>query len=224
MAIPLELRGVVALTGGGVVNVEIGAKPGDPVFTITDLLPHLGKEQNEKKLAEGISGEALNVLIGSIPMADDEGGADRAKLAILAYLSEQYGIREEDFLSAELSIIPHFPVSDVDFDRSLIGAYGHDDRCCAYAAIRALFDIAGTPEKTAVCMLADKEEVGSMGVTGMQSAFFDTFMEDLCEGFGVPVRACYEASSCLSADVCNAFDPIYAKSPTRAIPLTPTTA
>lgn len=209
-AIPLELRGVVALTGGGVVNVEIGAKPGDPVFTITDLLPHLGKEQNEKKLADGISGEALNVLIGSIPMADDE-GADRAKLAILAYLSEQYGIREEDFLSAELSIIPHFPVSDVGFDRSLIGGYGHDDRCCAYAAIRALFDIAGTPAKTAVCVLADKEEIGSVGVTGMQSRFFDTFMEDLCEGFGVPVRACYEASSCLSADVCNAFDPIYAE-------------
>ena len=209
-AIPLELRGVVALTGGGVVNVEIGSKPGDPVFTITDLLPHLGKDQNAKTLAEGISGEALNVLVGSVPMAEEE-GADRAKLAILAWLFEQYGIREEDFLSAELSIIPHFPVSDVGLDRSLIGGYGHDDRCCAYSAIRALFDINGIPAKTAVCVLADKEEIGSVGVTGMQSRFFDTFMEDLCEGFGIPLRACYEASSCLSADVCNAFDPIYAE-------------
>ncbi len=209
-AIPLELRGVVALTGGGVVNVEIGAKPGDPVFTITDLLPHLGKDQSAKTLGEGISGEGLKVLVGSIPMSEDE-GADRTKLAILSYLYEQYGIREEDFLSAELSILPHFPVSDVGFDRSLIGGYGHDDRCCAYASIRALFDIAGTPAKTAVCVLADKEEIGSVGVTGMQSRFFDTFMEDICEGFGVPVRACFEASSCLSADVCNAFDPLYAE-------------
>ena len=208
-AIPLELRGVVALTDGGVVNVEIGAKPGDPVFTITDLLPHLGKDQSAKTLAEGISGEALNVLIGSIPMAGDE-GADRAKLAILSYLYEQYGIREEDFLSAELSIIPNFPVSDVGLDRSLIGGYGHDDRCCAYSAIRALFDIGGVPVKTAVCVLADKEEIGSVGVTGMQSQFFDTFMSNLCGG-DCFMRECYANSTCLSADVCNAFDPIYAE-------------
>lgn len=208
-AIPLELRGVVALTDGGVVNVEIGAKPGDPVFTITDLLPHLGKDQSAKTLAEGISGEALNVLIGSIPMAGDE-GADRAKLAILSYLYEQYGIREEDFLSAELSIIPNFPVSDVGLDRSLIGGYGHDDRCCAYSAIRALFDIGGVPVKTAVCVLADKEEIGSVGVTGMQSQFFDTFMSNLCGG-DCYMRECYANSTCLSADVCNAFDPIYAE-------------
>ncbi len=206
-AIPLELRGVVALKDGGVQNIEIGSKPGDPVFTITDLLPHLAKDQVAKTLAEGIAGEALNVLIGSIPMADDE-GPDRAKLAILAYLNEQYGIREEDFLSAELSILPNFPVSDVGFDRSLIGGYGHDDRCCAYSAIRALFDISGVPVKTAVCVLADKEEIGSVGVTGMQSQFFDTFMSNICGG-DCFMRECYANSICLSADVCNAFDPIY---------------
>ena len=189
---------------------KTSGNPGDPVLTITDLLPHLGKDQVSKTLAEGVAGEALNVLVGSIPMRDDE-GSDRAKLAVLAYLNEQYGITEEDFYSAELTIVPRFPVSDVGFDRSFIGGYGHDDRCCAYSAIRALFDINGTPAKTAVCVLADKEEIGSVGITGMQSHFFDTFMEDLCDSFKVPVRVCFEASTCLSADVCNAFDPIYAE-------------
>ncbi len=209
-AIPLELRGVVALKDGSVIDVEIGAKPDDPVLTITDLLPHLGKDQMAKPMSEGVTGEALNVLVGSIPLRDDE-GADRVKLAVLAYLNEQYGICEEDFFSAELTVIPNFPVRDVGFDRSLIGGYGHDDRCCAYSILRALLDISGVPAKTAVCVLADKEEIGSVGITGMQSQFFDTFMEDLCESFGVPLRACFEASSCLSADVCNAFDPIYAE-------------
>jgi len=208
VTIPLALRGVVALKGGGVVNVEIGTKPGDPVFTITDLLPHLGKDQMTRSLAEGITGEALNVLIGSIPMKDDE-GSDRAKFAILNYLYEQYGITESDFLSAELAIVPNFPVSDVGFDRSFIGGYGHDDRCCAYAALHALLEM-GTPAKTAVCILADKEEIGSVGVTGMQSQYFDTFMSALCGG-DCFLRQCYENSSCLSADVCNAFDPIYAE-------------
>ena len=206
-AIPLELRGVVALRDGGLINVEIGGKPGDPVLTITDLLPHLGKDQMAKTLADGVSAESLNVLVGSIPLRDDE-GSDRAKLAILSWLNEQYGITEEDFYSAELTIVPNFPVSDVGFDRSLIGGYGHDDRVCAYAELKAIYETEA-PERTAVCILADKEEIGSEGVSGMQSQAFDTFMADLCETQGVALRRCFEKSFCLSADVCNAFDPNY---------------
>ena len=206
-AIPLELRGVVALADGGVVNVSIGADPGDPIFTVTDLLPHLASKQMTQTLADGVTGENLRVLIGSIPDAEEE-GADLAKLAILKLLYEKYGIVEQDFLSAELSIVPNFPTRDVGLDRSMIGGYGHDDRCCAYPALSALLDLP-TPEKTAVCILADKEEIGSVGATGMQSEFFDTFISDLCGG-DCFMRRCYENSACLSADVTNAYDPLYA--------------
>jgi len=209
VTIPLELRGVVALRDGSVVDISLGGKPNDPLFTITDLLPHLAKDQSEKKLGEGISGESLNLLAGSIPSATEPEGGDRVKLAILELLYEQYGITEEDFLSAELSVVPAFDARDVGFDRSLVGGYGHDDRVCAYAGLAAILDL-GIPERTAVCVLADKEEIGSVGSTGMQSAFFDTFMNDLCEGQSVPLRVCFESSSCLSADVSNAFDPNYA--------------
>ena len=208
-AIPLELRGVVALSGGGVVNVSIGADPSDPVLTITDLLPHLASKQMTKSMAEGVTGESLRVLIGSVPDTEDEEGGDCAKLAILKLLYEKYGITEHDFLSAELTVVPNFPTRDVGLDRSLIGGYGHDDRCCAYPALRAVMDIP-TPYKTAVCILADKEEIGSVGATGMQSEYFDTFMADLCGG-GDAMRICYENSACLSADVTNAFDPLYAE-------------
>lgn len=206
VTIPLELRGVIALKDGSAVRVAVGAAAGDPLFTINDLLPHLGAEQNKKPLSEAIPGESLNLLVGSRPFQEDEGD-QRVKLAVLDILNQKYGIVEEDFISAELAAVPAFSACDIGFDRSLIGAYGHDDRVCAYASLAALLDLKETPEKTAVCMLADKEEVGSDGVTGMQSAAFDTFMSDLCDAQKVPLKACYEKSFCLSADVTAAFDP-----------------
>ena len=208
VTIPLELHGVVALKGGNVVRISVGNGEGDPLFTIDDLLPHLGAEQSKKPLGEAIPGESLNILIGSRPLADDE-GSDRVKVAVLELLNRKYGIVEEDFISAELCAVPAFRASDIGFDRSMIGAYGHDDRVCAYAALAALLQL-DTPERTAVCMLADKEEIGSEGVTGMKSASFDTFMADLCAAQGVLPRACYEKSFCLSADVTAAYDPNFA--------------
>ncbi|MCI9352446.1 MAG: aminopeptidase, partial [Lawsonibacter sp.] len=208
VTIPLELHGVIALKSGQTVRVSIGNGEGDPLFTIDDLLPHLGVEQSKKPLGEAIPAESLNILVGSRPLADDE-GKDRVKLAALELLNRKYGITEEDFISAELCAVPAFRASDIGFDRSLIGAYGHDDRVCAYACLAALLQLAA-PEYTAVCMLADKEEIGSEGVTGMKSAAFDTFMADLCETQGVPLRACFEKSFCLSADVTAAYDPNFA--------------
>ena len=206
VTIPLELHGVVALTSGEVVDVVIGREPGEPKFVITDLLPHLAADQMKKTMAEGITGEGLNILIGSAPYADE--GKDRVKYAVMSILYDMYGITEEDFLSAELTAVPAYDVCEVGLDRSLIGGYAHDDRVCAFAELKAIFDVE-EPEKTCVCILADKEEVGSDGVSGMQSAAFDCFMEDLCESQGVSLRRCYENSFCLSADVCNAYDPLY---------------
>ena len=208
VTIPLELHGVVALKSGRVIRVSVGNGAGDPLFTIDDLLPHLGAEQSKKPLGEAIPAENLNILVGSRPLSDDE-GKDRVKIAVLELLNRKYGIVEEDFISAELSAVPAFKACDIGFDRSLIGAYGHDDRVCAYAALAALLRL-DTPERTAVCMLADKEEIGSEGVTGMKSACFDTFMADLCAGQGVLPRVCYEKSFCLSADVTAAYDPNFA--------------
>ncbi|MBE6956779.1 MAG: aminopeptidase [Ruminococcaceae bacterium] len=209
LAVPLELRGAVALRDGSVVRVCIGSGEGEPRFVINDLLPHLGAEQAKKLMADAVPGENLNILVGSRPLADDD-GADRVKLTVLELLHEKYGIVEEDFISAELCAVPAFNASDIGFDRSLIGAYGHDDRVCAYASLAALLEL-GTPERTAICMLADKEEIGSEGVSGMQSSAFDTFMEDLCAGQNVSLSACYEKSFCLSADVTAAYDPNYAE-------------
>jgi len=209
VAIPLELHGVIALKSGEVVRVSVGNGEGDPLFTIDDLLPHLGGHQAAKKVSEFVPAENLNILVGSRPLANDD-GSDRVKIAILELLNRKYGIVEEDFISAELMAVPAFNASDIGFDRSLIGAYGHDDRVCAYASLTALLQL-DTPERTAVCMLADKEEIGSEGVSGMKSACFDTFMEDLCEAQNVPVRACYEKSFCLSADVTAAYDPNFAE-------------
>ena len=206
VTIPLELHGAVALKNGEVVNVVIGREKDEPKFVITDLLPHLAADQMKKTMAEGFTGEGLNILLGSTPYADD--GKDRVKLAVMSILNDMYGITEEDFLSAELAAVPAFDVCEVGLDRSLIGGYGHDDRVCAYAELKALFDVKD-PERTCVCILADKEETGSDGVTGMQSACFDVFMKDLCEGQDVALRRCYEKSFCLSADVSNAFDPLY---------------
>ena len=206
VTIPLELHGVVALRDGTTVQVNIGADAADPRLVITDLLPHLGAEQNKKTLGEAIPGETLNLLLGSEPIGDRE-ESGRVKLAVMKLLNEKYGITEDDFTSAELEAVPAVKATDIGLDRSMIGAYGHDDRVCAYAALRALLDLDKTPARTAVCVLADKEEIGSDGVTGMQSAAFDTFMEDLCESQGVPLRVCFEKSFCLSADVTAAYDP-----------------
>ena len=210
VTIPLELRGVVALKDGTSVKVNIGGDPGDPTLVITDLLPHLGQEQAKKPLASAIPGETLNLLLGSRPIGDEE-ESGRVKLAVMQILNEKYGITEEDLTSAELEAVPAVKACDIGLDRSMIGAYGHDDRVCGYAALKALLDLEETPEKTAVCVLADKEEIGSDGVTGMQSAAFDAFMEDLCAAQNVPVRVCFEKSFCLSADVTAAYDPDYAE-------------
>ena len=205
VTIPLELHGAVALKSGETIDVTIGHDPADPQFVITDLLPHLGKDQMKKTMEEGNTGEGLNILIGSIPYADE--GSDRVKLAVMSILNDRYGIVEEDFLSAELTAVPAFEVREIGLDRSLIGGYGHDDRVCAYAELKAILDLEEAPEKTCVCILADKEETGSDGVSGMQSSAFECFMEELCESQNVPLRRCFANSFCLSADVTTAFDP-----------------
>ena len=210
VAMPMELHGVVAMKDGSTVTVNIGGEMGDPKLVITDLLPHLGAEQSKKPLASAIPGETLNLLLGSRPIGDEE-DSGRVKLAVMKLLYEKYGITEDDFNSAELEAVPAQNACDIGLDRSMIGAYGHDDRVCAYASLKALLDLPKTPAKTAVCILADKEEIGSDGVTGMQSAAFDTFMEDLCDAQGVALRVCYEKSFCLSADVTAAYDPDFAE-------------
>ena len=203
--IPLELHGVVILADGTKKTVNIGGDAGDPKLVITDLLPHLGAEQSKKPLSEGISGEQLNLLVGSEPMEGEE--SDRVKLTVMKLLYEKYGFTEEDFIFAELEAVPAQNATDVGLDRSMIGAYGHDDRVCGYAALKAMFDLDKAPAKTAVCVLADKEEIGSVGVSGMQTAAFDTFVEDLCESQGVAARVCLENTFCLSCDVSAAYDP-----------------
>ena len=206
VTIPLELHGVVVLQSGETVDVVIGRDPEDPQLVITDLLPHLGADQSQKKLGEAITGEGLKLLIGSVPY--DVPGKDRVRLAIMSILNDKYGITEEDFLSAELCAVPAMEVRDIGLDRSMIGGYGHDDRSCAFAELKAILEL-DTPPRTAVCILADKEEIGSDGVTGMQSHAFDMFMEDLCAEQNIPLRRCFEKSFCISADVCNGFDPLY---------------
>lgn len=212
LAIPLELRGVVCVCRDGKITrvpVHVGNKPNDPKFVITDLLPHLASEQMTKKATEVIKAENMNVLLGSIPSEHAEkDDKDKVKRAILEYLNANYeNMTEADFLSAELSCVPAFNACDIGFDRSFVGAYGHDDRVCSYPAATALFDLTETPEHTSMCLLVDKEEIGSDGVTGMQSRHFDTFVSDLCRAQNVLPEECMEHSICLSADVCNAFDP-----------------
>ena len=208
VAIPLELAGVVVKKDGTAVKVSVGRDPGDPVLTIPDLLPHLGDKQSHKPLFQGIEGEQLNLLAGSKPYPDDD-GSDRVKLAVLSILNDKYGITEADLISAELCAVPAFDAKDVGLDRSMIGAYGQDDRVCAYASLEALLEVQ--PKRTAICMLADKEEIGSMGVSGMQSHAFDTFVQQLCDSQGVSLKDCFAHSFCLSADVTAAYDPNFAE-------------
>ena len=206
LTIPLELHGVIALKDGSVVEVCIGKDKSDPIFQITDLLPHLAKDQRKKTAGEFVSGEDLNLIIGSVP--DKEEVKKRVKLAVMDILNKKYGITEEDFLSAELSAVPAYDVREVGLDRSLIAGYGHDDRVCAYAELAAILETKN-PSKTAVCILADKEEIGSEGVSGMKSRAFERFMGDLCDSQGAKLAHCFANSFCVSADVCNAFDPLY---------------
>lgn len=208
-AIPLSLHGVIVKKDGETVKVNIGEAPEDPKFVITDLLPHLAANQMKSTMAEGIRGETLNILIGSRPF-ENTAAADSVKLNIMNILFEKYGIIEADFLSAELEAVPAFPACDIGFDRSLIGAYGHDDRVCAYPALMAILDCED-PDYTCVTVLADKEETGSEGNTGLDSKFLEYFICDIASIYGAEGREVLSKSKCLSADVNAAFDPNFAE-------------
>lgn len=206
-AIPLSLHGVVFKANGEKVTVSIGEDPSDPVFCVSDLLPHLAAEQMKRTLSEGIKGEELNIIVGSRPFRDDE-DSEAVKLNIMSILNEKYGIVEDDFISAELEAVPAFKASDVGFDRGLIGAYGQDDRVCAYTALKAILDCE-KPKKTAMTILTDKEETGSDGNTGLNSSYLKYFISDIAEKLGSNGRTVMSASECLSADVNAAFDPTF---------------
>ena len=205
--IPLALHGVFVKKSGEIVPVSLGEKPDEPHFVVTDLLPHLAKEQSKRTLSDGIRGEELNLVIGSRPFKDDK-GSELVKLNILRLLNEKYGVTEDDFISAELEAVPAFTACDIGFDRSMIGAYGHDDRVCAYPAIMAAFG-AQAPEHTVLAVLTDKEEIGSVGNTGLQSAYLRDFIADLAALENVPARRVLQNSECLSADVNAGFDPTF---------------
>ena len=202
--VPLALHGVVYKKDGSVITVTVGEDDSDPVLMISDLLIHLAGDQMQKTAGQVIAGEQLNVILGTEPLEGE--GSDLVKLNIMKWLNEKYGMIESDFLSAELNIVPAGRCREVGLDRSLIAAYGHDDRVCAYAELEALWNTEN-PTKTAVCILADKEEIGSVGISGMQSEAFEYFMGILCDGQGVNLYECFANSFCLSADVSNAFDP-----------------
>ncbi len=207
VTIPLSLHGVVCKADGTSVEVNIGDDESDPVFCVTDLLPHLAQEQSKRSLADGIRGEELNVLIGSRPFNDDE-VSEKVKLNVLSILYDKYGIVEDDFISAELEVVPTFNARDVGLDRGIIGAYGQDDRVCAYTALEAILECEA-PKTTAITVLADKEEIGSMGNTGLQSAYLKHFIFHIAETEGVSLPAVLTHSKCLSADVCVGMDPTF---------------
>jgi aspartyl aminopeptidase len=206
-AMPLSLHGVVVKADGSEICVTIGEDESDPVFCITDLLPHLATEQMKRNLSQGIKGEELNIVIGSRPFKKDE-GSESVKLNILNILYEKYGITEDDFISAELEAVPAFKAKDIGFDRSMIGSYGHDDRVCAYTAFAATLECEN-PKHTVVTVLTDKEETGSDGNTGLCSAYLEYFIADIAEAMGSNGRTVLSASQCLSADVNAAFDPTF---------------
>ena len=207
VAIPLALHGVIIKADGEKVNVKIGEEEGEPKFVISDILPHLGAEQGKRILSEGISGEELNVIVGSRPFKSDE-GSELVKLNILKILNEKYGIKEADFLSAELEVVPAFKADDIGFARSLIGSYGHDDRVCAYPAAMAAFSV-DAPDYTVISVLTDKEETGSDGNTGLQSAYLEYFIAYLAKANGLDAFQVLSKSECLSADVNSAYDPTF---------------
>lgn len=205
--IPLAMHGVVVKKNGEVINICIGEEAGDPVFCISDLLPHLAAKQNERKLSEGIRGEELNIIVGSVPYTDDE-VKEPVKLLALKLLNEKYGITEADFFRAEIEMVPAQKAADVGLDRSLVGAYGQDDRVCAYTALMAEIETKNPPYTT-ITVLADKEEIGSEGNTGMHSHFFSHYLEYLAQMQGVDPKDVYRNSMCLSADVNAAYDPTF---------------
>ena len=208
-AIPLALHGAVVKKNGEVLEVAIGEDENDPIFYISDLLPHLAAKQNAKTLGEGIGGEDLNIWLGNVPYTAAKDEKDKTvKENLLRILNDKYGMVEADFLSAELSLVPAFKARDLGFDRGLIAAYGHDDRVCSYPAYTALFDTK--TDKTVMVVLADKEEVGSDGVTGMQSAIFTDLIDAIAQSFGASSAAVRAHSKCLSADVNAGFDPNFA--------------
>lgn len=207
-AIPLSMHGIVVKKDGSVAEICVGEEPGDPQFCVTDLLPHLGAEQMQKTLAKAIEGENLNILVGSRPLDSDEGDS-LVKLNIMRLLNEKYGMTEEDFVSADIEFVPAFKAVDIGFDHSMVGSYGHDDRVCAYTALTALLETE-EPEHTCLAVLADREEVGSDGNTGLNSEFLRYFVADLAQMEGMEPRHVLSRSKCLSADVNAAYDPTYA--------------
>ena len=211
VTLPLALHGVIAKKDGTVVQVNVGDKPGDPVFGVSDLLIHLSGEQLEKKAAKVIEGENLDLLIGSIPMqTEDEKVKEKVKANIMNLLSKEYGIEEEDVLSAEIEVVPAGEAKDYGFDRSMIMGYGHDDRVCAYPSFEAML-VSENPEITSVCLLVDKEEIGSVGASGMQSRFFENTVAEVMAAAGsyseLALRRALANSKVLSSDVSAAFDP-----------------
>ena len=224
VTLPLALHGVIVRKDGTVVKVNVGDKPGDPVFGITDLLIHLSGEQMEKKAAKVIEGENLDLLIGSIPVDDSdkdekEKAKEKVKANIMKLLSEEYGIEEEDFLSAEIEVVPAGEARDYGFDRSMIMGYGHDDRVCAYPSFKALAEVEN-PEYTSVCLLVDKEEIGSVGASGMHSRFFEDTVAEVMNLAGeyseLKLRRALRNSKVLSSDVSAAFDPNFPSVMTKA--------
>ena len=211
VAQPLALHGVICRKDGTTVTVAIGEDAVDPVFYISDLLPHLAQEQMTKTAAKAIEGEELNLIIGGMPVKAE--GEEKASVTagVLAILKEKYGVEEEDFLSAELEIVPAGKAREVGFDRSMIAAYGHDDRVCAYPSMQAVLDFEGTPKYTLCAVLTDKEEIGSVGATGMNSRFFENIVAELCDAAGAPgdlaLRRTLQNSRMLSSDVSAGFDP-----------------
>ena len=210
-AIPLSIHGVIVKRDGEKVEVNIGENENDPIFTITDLLPHLAQDQMQKKLKDGVEGENLNLLIGSIPYKDSK-VSEKVKLNILDILNRKYGITEKDFISAEIELVPAFKCRSLGFDESLIAGYGQDDKVCVYTSLTAILGIEN-PRKTAVCLLADKEEIGSMGNTGMESNVFSTFLSEILNKLNINRPNLLDKVLCnskmLSADVDAGLDPIY---------------
>ena len=213
LALPLALHGVVAKKDGTIVTIAVGEDEADPVFYISDLLPHLGADQMSKTASKLIEGEALDLIVGSKPVKGEDEKASVAE-GVKAILLEKYGIEEEDFESAELEIVPAGKARDIGFDRALIAAYGHDDRVCAYPSMMALLNYEGTPEYTACAVLCDKEEIGSVGATGMNGRFFENIVAELyncCGGYSeLNLRRALANSRMLSSDVSAAFDPNFA--------------
>lgn len=205
--VPLSLHGVIVKADGSKITVNIGEDEGDPVFCVSDLLPHLATTQMKRPSTELVKGEELNIIVGSRPFKDDE-ASEAVKLNLMMILNEKYGITEADFLSAELEAVPAFKARDIGFDRSLVGGYGQDDRVCAYTELMAVLN-AKSVRKTAVAILTDKEETGSDGNTGLRSAYLKYFIADLAATFGVKGREVLSNSKCLSADVNAAYDPTF---------------